>query len=162
MKFNILTLVFFLTLFLNTFGNDTLSNILTVGNNKFSLDYAELANESYGIHSKFEVDLVNQHNNLTTAKTYVYFSLTGSNTGHLSDGIYHFSSATLSERLPHQFSGALKINNHNVEITGGTIVIETRKSDFGIQFILKLKNGDIAKGIYGGKVVKSDRSKAYH
>ena len=157
--------LFFLALFcmlsLSSFTKDISKNFFTIGNNKVLLHAALIANESYGIKSKFEVDLVNQYDDLTKAQTYVYFSLTSNNTSNLSDGVYQFSSANLNQRLPYQFNGSVKVNNHVVEITEGTISIENRSGDLDIQFILKLKNGDTAKGTYQGKVSEVNRSRSY-
>ena len=75
--------------------------------------------------------------------------------------MYQFSSANLNQRLPYQFNGSVKVNNHVVEITEGTISIENRSGDLDIQFILKLKNGDTARGTYQGKVSEVNRSRSY-
>ncbi|HEX6432036.1 MAG TPA: hypothetical protein VF008_30300 [Niastella sp.] len=162
MKSTMLALALFFTFCLSGFDNDAPNNFLTVGNKTHSLDFSEVANESYGINSKFEIDLINQDKDVTKATTYVYFSLTSNSTANLSNGVYQFSSATLNERLPFQFNGSLKVNNHVIEIAGGTISIENRKSNVDIHFILKLKNGDIANGIYRGEALKVDRSQAYN
>lgn len=157
--------LFFLALFcilsLSSFTKDILKNFFTIGNNQVSLNSAIIANESYGIKSKFEVDLINQYQDLTKAQTYVYFSLASNNTSNLSNGVYQFSSANLNQRLPFQFNGSVKVNNNVVEIAEGTISIENRSGDLDIQFILKLKNGDTAKGTYRGKVSEVNRSRSY-
>ncbi len=161
MKSPLFSLALFCVISLSSFNKDILKNFLTIGNNKFSLNSAIIANESYGIKPKFEVDLINQYEDLTKAKTYVYFSLTSNNTSNLSNGVYQFSSANLNQRLPFQFNGSVKVNNHVVEIAEGTISIENRSGDLDIQFILKLQNGDIAKGIYRGKALEVNRSRSY-
>jgi len=162
MKSTLFTLAFFFIFCLSSFEHDTPANFFTVGNNKHSLDFSEIVNESYGIKSKFEVDLINQVEDLAKAKTYLYFSLASNNTASLSNGIYQFSSTALNDRLPFQFNGSIKINNHKLEITEGTISIEKCNRDYDIQFILKLQNGDIAKGTYRDKVLEVDRSRAYN
>src|SRR5688500_14078981 len=108
MKVKIMKSPFFsLTLFgiltLSGFTKDISKNFFTIGNNKVSLNSAIIANESYGIKSKFEVDLISQSEDLTKAQTYVYFSLTSNNTSNLTNGVYEFSSANLSQRLPFNF-----------------------------------------------------------
>ncbi len=137
------------------------NNFFTVGKNTYPLSFCQLANESYGTKSKFEVDLMTEDEDLSKAKTFLYFSLTSDNTSILSEGIYQFSSSALNDRLPFNFNGSAKINNHTVEVVGGTISLENRGGGYDIQFILKLKNGDIAKGIYRGKALDIDRSNAY-
>lgn len=149
------------TLCLFSFKGNIPNNFFTVGKNTYSLSFFQLANESYGTKSKFEVDLMTEDEDLSKAKTFLYFSLTSDNTSILSNGIYEFSSAALNDRLPFNFNGSVKINNHIVEIIGGTISLENQGGEHDIQFILKLKNGDVAKGIYRGKALDVDRSKAY-
>jgi hypothetical protein len=166
MKVKIMKSPFFsLTLFgiltLSGFNTDISKNFFTIGDKKISLNSAIIANESYGVKSKFEVDLISQSTDLTKAQNYVYFSLTTNNTTNLTNGIYEFSSAILSQRLPFNFNGTVKVNGHVVEIADGTISIENRKGDFDIQFVLKLKNGDTAKGAYQGKVSEVNRSRSY-
>ena len=161
MKSTSLTLAFLFIFCLSSFNNKIQDNFFTVGNNRYSLSYSEIANESYNIKSKFEVDLMTKDEDLAKAETYVYFSLTSNNTAMLSNGIYQFSSGSLNDRLPFHFNGSVKINYHVVEITGGSISIENRSQEYDIHFILKLENGDIAKGMYRGKASEVDRSKAY-
>lgn len=161
MKSPLFFLAIFCILSLSSFTKDILKNFFTIGNNKVLLNSALIANESYGIKSKFEVDLIDQYDDLTRAQTYVYFSLTSTNTSNLSNGVYQFSSANLNQRLPYQFNGSVKVNNHIIEIAEGTISLENRSGDLDIQFILKLKNGDTAKGTYRGKVSEVNRSRSY-
>lgn len=141
--------------------NEIPANFFTVGKNSYSLSAFHLVNESYSIKSKFEIDLMTEKEDLATAKTYLYFSVTGDNTAKLSNGIYQFSSGALNDRLPFQFNGYAKINDHSVKITEGTISLENKKEEYDIHFILKLQNGDIAKGAYRGKAIEADRSRAY-
>jgi hypothetical protein len=155
----LLALLFTLCLF--SFKENIPNNFFTIGKNTYSLSFFQLANESYATKSKFEVDLITDNEDLSKAKTFLYFSLTSDNTSNLSKGIYQFSSAALNDRLPFNFNGSVKINNHTVEIIGGTISLENQGAEYDIQFILKLKNGDVAKGIYRGKALDVDRSRAY-
>jgi len=161
MKSILFTLASMFVFSLSSFDNKIPGNFFTVGNNTHSLSFFQLANESYDIKSKFEVDLMTKDEDLAKAKTYIYFSLTSNNTAYVSNGIYQFSSGAMNDRLPFHFNGSVKINNHVVEISGGTISIENRSHEYDIQFILKLQNGDIAKGLYRGKALEVDRNRTY-
>lgn len=161
MKSPIFFLALLCILFLSSFTRDNLKNFFTIGNNKISLNSAIIANESYGIKSKFEVDLINHNEDLTKAHTYIYFSLASNSTSKLSNGVYQFSSTNLDRRLPFQFNGSVKVNGNVVEIAEGTISIENYSGDLDVQFILKLKNGDIAKGTYRGEVSEVNRARSY-
>src|SRR5687767_12746380 len=150
MKSTSSTVAFFVIFCLLSFDTKSPGNFFTIGNNRYALSFSEIANESYSTKSKFEVDLLTEEKELAKAKTFIWFSLTSNNTATLADGIYQFSSGELNDRLPLHFNGSVKINNHVVEIIGGTVSIAHREREYDIQFILKLQNGDQAKGMYRG------------
>lgn len=141
-----------------SFKTDNSKGYLKIGNSEYLINSASIANESYGISSKFEIDLIGKD----VPKTLIYFSATSNSTYKLSDGIYKFSSTNLNDRRPFYFNGAVSVNNHTVKIDGGTFSIENNGEDLEIHFILKLSNGDIAKGIYHGKGLVINRNKSYN
>ncbi|HSB94297.1 MAG TPA: hypothetical protein VLC28_14340 [Flavitalea sp.] len=146
---------------LSGFINYSSENFFTVAKNKYPLTSLQVANESYGITPKFEIDLITGVSDLGKANTYIFVSLSSDNTADISNGIYQFSSEPLNERLPFSFNGFVKVNKHEVKIFQGTISVENRDNEFDIQFILKLQNGDIAKGTYHGKALKINRNQSY-
>jgi hypothetical protein len=136
-------------------------NSFKIGDKEWSLTSFILANESYGVASKWEVDLMSDNVDITKAKTFIYFSITGNRTTKLSDGIYEFASTNLSERSPFHFDGSIKVNSKEIKITGGSFSVENDKESTEIHFILRLENGDSVTGNYSGKVSAINRSTNY-
>ena len=159
MKSKLFTLAFFGAFFLSSFDKKTAENAFIIQNKVYPLNCSLIANESYGIKSKFEVDLISEHNDVAKAKTYIWLSLASNNTSSLSNGVYQFSSIGLNQRLPFQFNGSVRVNNHVLEVVEGTASISNNCGDLDIQFILKLQNGDIAQGTFRGKASQVDRSR---
>ena len=141
---------------------DYSKNTLTIGSKEWVLDSAIIANESYGVKSKFEVDLISGSGRKDLkATTLIWFSVTSNTTFRLAPGIYHFSSNNLNERLPFQFNSTIRINNHEIKITSGTFSIGNVNGNINVDFILELANGDIARGNYYGQASAINRSRVY-
>ncbi len=136
-------------------------NSLQIGNTEWKLQSAVIANESYGSKSKFELDIISDNEAVDKAKTFVYFSITGTASTTLADGSYQLSDDKLDNRKPFQFSGSVQLNGNMVKIKNGTFSIENTRGSAIIHFILKLENGDVANGSYSGKISFIDRSTNY-
>ena len=136
----------------------TSKNYFEIGHKKWNLESAIIANESYEVNSKFDLDLISDGKEFSDAKTYIWLSLTSSNTSKVADGLYEFSSKPLSNREPFHFNGSVFINEMEIKIVNGTFTVETLKDNVSVHMIFKLANGNILNGEYNNKFSAEDRS----
>jgi hypothetical protein len=148
--------------FLITAFKNVSENFFQISSKKWNLESAEIANESYDVKSKFELDFMSEVNKLSDAKTFIYLSLTSSNTYKVADGIYEISLTSLSGREPYHFNGSVFINDKEIKIVDGTFSVENINEAISVHMIFKLANGDILNGIYNGEFTSIDRSKNYN
>jgi hypothetical protein len=133
-------------------------NYFKMGEQKWPLLYSEIANESYGSKSKFEIDLMVDSHDILKSKTFVWLSIAGNTVAELSDGIYYFSSTDLGHRSAFRFNGSVFINNQERKITKGSFSVDKKPGQLKIQFDFTLENGQTVKGYYEGASKTIDRS----
>lgn len=158
LTFSALITIFFLS---NAFKAVS-DNYFQIGSKKWNIETSEMANESYDTKSKFELDFISDANKLSKAQTFIYLSLTSSNTYKIADGIYEISETSLNDREPYRFNGSVFINKKEVQIVNGTFSVENKNETIAVHMNFKLANGDILNGIYNGKISSFDRSNTYN
>lgn len=158
MKKSLLLLtILFPAFFLFSAFNTISENYFEIGSKKWNLQSAIIANESYGINSKFELDLLSDKRELSEAKTFIWLSLTSTGTEKITEGVYKFSQASLNDRAPFGFNGAVHINGEEIKIDNGSFSLETFNEAVSVHFVLELANGNIVKGNYKGPFSSVDR-----
>lgn len=149
--------MFLFNVYLLVYGQDT-TGYFQIGTRRWPLLFSEVANESHGINSKWEIDLTNDDKNVSRAKTFIYFSLTGNNITRLTEGMYEFTSSTTRARSPFWFYGEVSIDEQKINITGGSLSLEKEKEGIKVHFVLSLENGNVVTGQYSGKTFEADRT----
>lgn len=149
--------ILFPVIFLFSAFNTISENYFEIGSKKWNLQSAIIANESYGLNSKFELDLISDKTELSEAKTFIWLSLTSSGTEKITEGVYKFSQASLNDRASLGFNGAVFINGEAIKIVNGSFSLETLDETVSVHFVLELANGNIVKGTYKGPFSAVDR-----
>ncbi len=139
-------------------GKD-IENSFVYQSQKYGIDYCNLANESIGNLSKWEIDLFCCGNedfygsgSKASIQTLVYFNIKSNNREQLNKGTYTFTNEPVVNRKEMTFHGSITLgsNIQELKITGGEFNIDYFQEQIIINFILKVNQGKRLSGYYRG------------
>lgn len=127
---------------------------------EYSLDFCNIANESFENVSKWELDLtccdvenyyaVNDDVKNKKVNTLIYISLKSINNKQLSKGTYVYSKENIGTRQEMTLYGNVEIDSEKLEISGGEINVDYHDEKIVLSFSFKVNNGKQISGNYIG------------
>lgn len=127
---------------------------------EYPLDFCNIANESFGDISKWEIDLTccniknyyRSNNDVQKNKitTLVYLSLKSLNNKQLSAGTYTYAEDNITTRQQMTLYGRIEIGAEKLDIFGGEIIVDYHEEKIVLSFSFKVNNGKEISGNYIG------------
>tara|TARA_R110002051_G_scaffold131376_2_gene205264 strand:+ start:5015 stop:6085 length:1071 start_codon:yes stop_codon:yes gene_type:complete len=142
---------------MNSELSSEIDNSFEYNGKEYRLEYCDIANESYGEISKFEIDFFccnskfyYSNPNNKEIVTLLYFSIKSLKTDKLSEGHYKFVNVNGSDSKPFTFNGELKVGRQVLKISKGEFTVTYNDSSIQIIFNLKLDDIHTVSGKYEG------------
>lgn len=136
------------------------NNSIFYKDTEYPLDLCNIANESFGNISKWEIDLTccniknyygaNDNVKNNEVNTLIYLSLKSLNNKQLSKGTYLYSKENITTRQEMTLYGSVQIGSEKLDISGGEINVDYHEEKIVLSFSLKVNNGKEISGNYIG------------